>query len=102
MKTKSVLLSLIIISAAMVACRFVHATTVYQWTDRDGVVHFSDVAPAQDGATDTRKIKLNDFNATTPEQHTYSIIEQANIMAAWRRLMNNGLPANAWNWNNNA
>ena len=85
MKTKNVLLPLIIISTAMFACRYAHATTVYQWTDTDGVVHFSDVAPAQDGATETRKIKFNDFNNTTSARHTYSIIEQANIMAQWRK-----------------
>lgn len=85
MKVKNVLLPLIIISASMFACRYGHATTVYQWTDTEGVVHFSDVAPAQNGATETRKINLSDFNKTTPARHTYSIIEQANIMAKWRK-----------------
>ena len=45
-------------------------------------VHFSDTAPPVDNSFETREIK---FDNVVPQPEKYSIIEQANIMAEWRK-----------------
>lgn len=82
---KNILITLFVISTLFIAGRNGKATTVYQWTDADGVVHFSDSAPPQDGTTETREINFGSFASTTSDQETLSIIEQANIMAEWNK-----------------
>lgn len=82
---KNILFSAFIITAAIIAIRNGNTATVYQWTDNDGIVHFSDAAPTQDGITETREINFDSFENTSPGQQTLSIIEQANIMAEWRK-----------------
>ena len=82
---KSILITLFVFSSVAMASQNGVATTVYQWTDADGVVHFSDAAPTQDSTTETREINFDSFTSTTPDQGSLSIIEQANIMAEWRK-----------------
>jgi len=82
---KNILITVLIISSATIVARNGNTATVYQWTDNDGIVHFSDAAPPQDGVTDTREINFGSFENTNPGQETLSIIEQANIMAEWRK-----------------
>ena len=81
---KTALISLIIL-ASVVVIQDGNTATVFQWTDKDGIVHFSDTAPAGDSAIETREIKFDSFDNGTSSPEKYSIIEQANIMAEWRR-----------------
>lgn len=82
---KNILITLLVIFSAGITSRNSTATTVYQWTDADGVVHFSDAAPPRDSTTDAREINFGSFESTSPTQDTLSIIEQANLMAEWNR-----------------
>ena len=81
---KTALMSLIILSS-IVAIPDGNSATVYQWTDEDGIVHFSDTAPPADNSIETREIKFDSFDNGASHPEKYSIIEQANIMAEWRR-----------------
>lgn len=81
---KTTLISVVIL-ASVVAIPDGNAATVFQWTDEDGVVHFSDTAPAADSAIETHKIEFGSFDNPDSSPEKYSIIEQANIMAEWRR-----------------
>ena len=81
---KTALISVIIL-VSVVAIPAGNTATVFQWTDADGIVHFSDTAPAVDSSIETREIKFDSFDNGTSSPEKYSIIEQANIMAEWRR-----------------
>ena len=82
---KQILIRCLILSSSLFISQGVVAATVYQWTDADGIVHFSDAPPKDTAVTATREILFDDFieNISSPE--TYSIIDQADIMAAWRQ-----------------
>lgn len=61
------------------------ATKVYQWTDEEGITHFSDVPPAGIENTDTREIDFVDYAENVPSDDEYSIINQLERMTEWRR-----------------
>lgn len=61
------------------------ATTVFQWKDEDGNVHFSDTAPAGENTPDIREITFDDFDDKSEDRNQYSIIDQAEQMAEWHR-----------------
>ena len=84
---KQTLTLCLMLSSAMFFNQNVTAAKVYQWTDADGVVHFSDVPPADSAVTATREILFDDFAENGSNQEKYSIIDQANVMAAWRRQL---------------
>ena len=82
---KNLLISVLLMTSAIIVSPDGNTATVYQWTDADGVVHFSDTAPPQDGATKTREIKFDNLDDAAPVDQTYSIIEQAKMMAEMRK-----------------
>lgn len=63
------------------------ASDIYRWVDEDGVVHFSDTAPADD--RDAERLRLNGSNPPDydPVDDPYSIRNQAKrIGETWSRL----------------
>ena len=79
------LIPFLLLSFALFISQSVAAARVYQWTDADGVVHFSDAPPADVAVTATCEIQFDDFATSDASQEKYTIIDQANIMANWRR-----------------
>lgn len=61
------------------------ATTVYQWTDEEGMVHFSDVPPADVDKLDTREIDFAEYAEYDAADDEYSVINQLERMTEWRR-----------------
>lgn len=61
------------------------AVTVYQWTDAEGVMHFSDTPPAAQEATAFSETELLDFAGEETDPDAYSIVNQLEAMTAWRR-----------------
>ena len=82
---KRALISCLVLSATVFISQIAAAATVYQWTDADGVVHFSDEPPADSLTNATREINFDEFADTASSLEKYSIIEQADLMAEWRR-----------------
>ena len=63
------------------------AGIVYQWTDEAGNVNFSDVPPTDLAVTETRDIIINVHSQDNVDFEKYSIINQAELMAEWRRQL---------------
>jgi hypothetical protein len=82
---KNLLTAAFILSAIGVFHYDARADKVYQWTDAEGVVHFSDAPPADTATTGTREIHFDNWDSGNADRERYSIIEQADIMAGWRR-----------------
>lgn len=61
------------------------AGIVYQWTDEAGNVNFSDVPPTDLTITEIRDISINEHSQDNIDFEKYSIINQAELMAEWRR-----------------
>ena len=61
------------------------AATVYQWTDEDGNINFSDVPPADSTVTETHEFIIKQAAVNNVDYEQYSIINQAELMAEWRR-----------------
>lgn len=66
-------------------CMATQATTVFQWTDEDGVVHFSDVQPANSTQEEIQHIVFDEFEPVNVEESGYSIIEQARQLSELRQ-----------------
>jgi hypothetical protein len=77
-------------ATAMVAIAFVSnasAADIFRWVDDDGVVHFSDTAPA--GDTKVERLRVDSANPPDydPADDPYSIRNQAERMGeTWSRL----------------
>lgn len=61
------------------------AAKIYQWTDDEGVVHFSDTPPATGAPADIQEIEYMTFASEHVDSDEYSIINQLERMAEWRR-----------------
>jgi hypothetical protein len=85
MSMKNTLIPIVMLSLTFLASQSVAAAKVYQWTDEDGVVHFSDVRPGENVTNELREMDIytDDDNNADPEM--YSIINQADRMAERRR-----------------
>ena len=73
------------LAGALLVGQQVMAATVYQWTDEEGVVHFSDVAPNDDMALDIDEIEFNSYASNDVDPNEYSISNQLERMTEWRR-----------------
>lgn len=82
LKILSVLLSL-----TLFAWQHAGATTVYQWTDEEGVVHFSDVPPLDVDSRETQEIDFVDYVDNRETADEYSIINQLERMTEWRKQL---------------
>lgn len=86
---KNTLIPLALLTAAALFSHPAVAGKAYQWTDTDGVVHFSDAPPADVTAvTDAHEIDTGEYSSADSGKDRFSIIDQANIMQEWRRQSN--------------
>ena len=76
---------LFILSLACFGSQNALAGIVYQWTDEAGNVNFSDVPPTDLAVTEVRDISINEYSQDNIDFEKYSIINQAELMAEWRR-----------------
>jgi len=64
-----------------------NASEIYQWTDEDGVVHFSDITPENGAVVITLRIQATNAPGYDPIDERYSIHNQAErTNAAWTEL----------------
>ena len=77
--------SLFILSLVCLGNQNALAGTVYQWTDEAGNVNFSDVPPDESVVTEIREFSINQHDPDNVDFEKYSIINQLEQMAAWRR-----------------
>jgi len=61
------------------------AAKVYQWTDGEGVVHFSDTPPEDSTSTEIKEIEFVDYAMRDTDPDEYSIINQLKRLAEWRK-----------------
>ena len=87
MCSRNRMISLFILVLGCLGYQNTLAGTIYQWTDETGNINFSDVPPSDSSATETHEfiIKIAAVNNVDFEQ--YSIINQAELMAEWRRQL---------------
>jgi len=85
MNNRNTMISLFILLLACLGNQNALARTVYQWTDEAGNVNFSDVPPDKSVVTETREISINQHDPDNVDFEKYSIINQVEQMAAWRR-----------------
>ena len=73
------------LTLALLASQNAMAVKVYQWTDEEGVVHFSDTPPQNDAAGDLSEYELVNYEGEKADSDEYSIVNQLERMTAWRR-----------------
>lgn len=78
-------LSLTVLVIGLFAGQNIMAATVYQWTDEEGIVHFSDIAPKDAKPLAVEEIEFVDFAGNDVEPDRYSITSQLEHMSEWRR-----------------
>ena len=61
------------------------AAKVYQWTDEEGVVQFSDVPPKDNTTADVQEIEFVNYAEIDAGSDEYSITNQLERMTEWRR-----------------
>ena len=61
------------------------AAKIYQWTDAEGVVQFSDISPLDNAPTEIQEINITSYAVSSDESDEYSIVNQLEWMATWRR-----------------
>lgn len=63
------------------------ASDIYRWIDDDGIVHYSDTAPADDTAAERLRVDVANSPDYDPADDPYSIRKQAErIGETWSRL----------------
>lgn len=63
------------------------ARTVYQWTDETGNINFSDVPPVEAVVIETHEFNTYQPASNNDALEDYSIIDQVERMAKWRRQL---------------
>ncbi len=81
------MIPLFILTLACLGNQNTLAGTVYQWTDEAGNVNYSDVPPDGSVITETREISINQHDPDDIDFEKYSIINQLEQMAEWRRQL---------------
>jgi len=87
MNNRKTMIFLFILSWVCLGSQNALAGIVYQWTDEAGNVNFSDVPPTDLAVTETRDIIINVHSQDNVDFEKYSIINQAELMAEWRRQL---------------
>ena len=87
MNAKKTILPVFVLSLACLVNQNALAGTVYQWTDEAGNINFSDVSPEESVITETHEYSINQDRANNIDLERYSIINQVEQMAQWRRQL---------------
>jgi len=87
MNNRNTMIPLFILSLACFGSQNTLAVIVYQWIDEAGNVNFSDMSPDESVATETREISINQHDPDNVDFEKYSIINQVEQMAEWRRQL---------------
>jgi hypothetical protein len=85
MNIRNTLIPLFFISLTILANQNAIAGKVYQWTDEEGIVHFSDIPPEDTTTIQTREINIDIYDDSNVDPEMYSIINQLDRMAERRR-----------------
>lgn len=85
MNLNNPLFPLFIISLIFFANQNAMAGKVYQWTDGEGVVHFSDMPPSDSTPVEVQEIDLVSYAGNDTDPDEYSIINQLERMSERRR-----------------
>jgi len=85
MNIRYTLIPCFILPLVILASQNATASKVYQWTDEEGGVHFSDVPPVDTTITDVREINIDIYSDDNVDPDRYSIINQVDRMAERRR-----------------
>ena len=76
----------LLLALALLASQQAVAVTVYQWTDEEGVVHYSDTPPSDEEVTsEVNDFVLFDYEGDEVVGDEYSIVNQLERMTEWRR-----------------
>ena len=81
------MISLFILVSGCLGYQNTLARTVYQWTDETGNTNFSDVPPAESVEVETLEFKIDQPRINNVDPEEYSIINQVERMAQWRRQL---------------
>ena len=75
----------LMLALALLASPAAMAAKVFQWTDEEGVMHFSDTPPQNDASSDISEFELANYDGENADSDKYSIVNQLEQMTAWRR-----------------
>lgn len=64
-----------------------HAATVYQWTDEEGVTHYSDAPPSRELNTYAREIEFESFTDRDNTEEIQTMNELSDSLAERRKLI---------------
>ncbi len=81
------IISLFILVFGCIGYQNILAATIYQWTDEAGNINFSDIPTTDPMATETYEFIIKDASVNNVDFEQYSIINQAELMAEWRRQL---------------
>jgi hypothetical protein len=86
MDTNIIQRSCLMLTMAMLVSQNAMALKVFQWTDEEGVVHYSDTPPQENNAVpDINEFEVVDYTGNNADSDKYSIINQLETMTEWRR-----------------
>jgi hypothetical protein len=85
MRYRNRVISLFILVSGCLGYQNIMARTVYQWTDETGNINFSDVPPAEAVVIETHEFNIKQTGNNNVDLEDYSIINQVERMAKWRR-----------------
>lgn len=85
MRTRTRKISCLTLAAALLAGQNVMAAKIYQWTDEEGTVHFSDTPPKGDASREIQEMEYPAYAASETGNDEYSILNQLERMTEWRR-----------------
>lgn len=86
MDIRNIRTTCLVLTMALLASQNAMALKVYQWTDEEGQVHFSDTPPPGGTAPSAiNEIEMVDSAGNNTDADKYSIVNQLEQMTAWRR-----------------
>ena len=85
MNINNTLFPLIIIFLTFLVNQNAIAGKVYQWTDEEGLMHFSDIAPVDQTPVEIQEIDLVSYTESDAYTDEYSIVNQLDRMSERRR-----------------
>jgi hypothetical protein len=85
MKSVNPQISCLILATILFASQNALTATVYQWTDDEGIVHFSDTPPKGNESLEIQEMEFVTYVQNDADNDEYSIMNQLERMSEWRR-----------------